>query len=174
MVVRYVWKYFNLSYLNRDQSETKTVNLTAPRRARPRPLKARTNRPCPKVNRPQQGKTHQPPSQYSSYLVVLSWTRYRSTQILVLCLLSNHRSSGKKTTPPTVKANTASGGKAPARSGSRVSARLSHIILPTNGNTKTSPGQSEPCKRPLTGKEVEDRTGKPPVSQGRYRCASVV
>ncbi|XP_070776176.1 bromodomain adjacent to zinc finger domain protein 1A [Enoplosus armatus] len=61
--------------------------------------------------------------------------------------LSASKSSGKKTTLPTVKANMAPGGKAPARSGSRVSARLSHEILPPNGNTKTSPGQSEPHKR---------------------------
>ncbi|TKS87272.1 Zinc finger domain protein 1A [Collichthys lucidus] len=74
---------------------------------------------------------------------------------------SASRSSGKKTTPPTIKANTASGGKAPARSGSRVSARLSHIILPTNGNAKTSPGQSEPCKRPLTDVTPPSKASRP-------------
>ncbi|XP_070697907.1 bromodomain adjacent to zinc finger domain protein 1A [Pempheris klunzingeri] len=63
---------------------------------------------------------------------------------------SASKSSGKKATPPTAKANMASGGKAPPRSGSRVSARLSHEILPANGNTKTSPGQDGSRKRPQT------------------------
>ncbi|TNN87336.1 Bromodomain adjacent to zinc finger domain protein 1A [Liparis tanakae] len=63
---------------------------------------------------------------------------------------SASKSSGKKATPPTVKANK-SAGKAPTRSGSRVSARLSHEILSPNGRTtKPSPGRTEPCKRQQT------------------------
>ncbi|XP_034418900.1 bromodomain adjacent to zinc finger domain protein 1A isoform X2 [Cyclopterus lumpus] len=62
---------------------------------------------------------------------------------------SASKSSGKKATPPTVKANT-SAGKAPARSGSRVSARLSLEILAPNRNTKTSLGPTDPRKRPQT------------------------
>ncbi|KAM6968591.1 bromodomain adjacent to zinc finger domain protein 1A [Tautogolabrus adspersus] len=60
---------------------------------------------------------------------------------------SSSKSSGKKATPPSGKA---SGGKPPPRTGSRVSARLSHEILAPNGNAKTSPGQSESRKRPPT------------------------
>lgn len=61
--------------------------------------------------------------------------------------VSNHRSSGKKATPP----NTASGGKAVARPGSRVSPRVSYEILRPHGNGKTSPGQREPRKKPPSG-----------------------
>lgn len=80
--------------------------------------------------------------------------------LLVLTSLffgSNHRSSGKKATPPTSKANAAaSGGKSAPRAGTRNSARLSQEILAPNSNAKTSPGQSESRKRPPTG--------KPPIS----------
>ncbi|XP_068456585.1 bromodomain adjacent to zinc finger domain protein 1A [Clinocottus analis] len=55
---------------------------------------------------------------------------------------SASKSSGKKATPPTAKP--------PARSGSRVSARLSHEILAPNSDTKTSLGPTEPRKRPPT------------------------
>ncbi|KAG7238083.1 hypothetical protein INR49_031437 [Caranx melampygus] len=56
-------------------------------------------------------------------------------------------SSGKKATPPTSKDTTASGSKAPPRSGSRSSARLSHEILAPNGSMKTSPDVTLPAKR---------------------------
>lgn len=84
-------------------------------------------------------------------VVALTPVCHRGSQFMITLILSNHRSSGKKATPPTVKANMVSGSKTPSRSGTRVSARLSHEILPPNGNSKTSPGQSEPRKRPPAG-----------------------
>lgn len=87
---------------------------------------------------------------------------------------SASKSSGKKTTPPTSKANTASSGKAPPRSGSRNSARLSHEILAPNTNTKTktSPAQSESRKRLPTGeqpirKHQTDAAPPPPPKPSR-------
>nr|XP_020442041.1 bromodomain adjacent to zinc finger domain protein 1A [Monopterus albus] len=71
------------------------------------------------------------------------------------------RSSGKKATPPTSKANLASGGKPPPRSGSRSSTRLSNEILATNGNTKTSPGQSESRKRLPTDAALLPKPARP-------------
>ncbi|XP_071354679.1 bromodomain adjacent to zinc finger domain protein 1A isoform X2 [Trachinotus anak] len=74
---------------------------------------------------------------------------------------STSKSSGKKATPPTSKPNMASGGKAPPRSGSRNSARLSHEILAPNGNTKTSPGQTESRKRPPTDAAAPPKPSRP-------------
>ncbi|KAM9354471.1 bromodomain adjacent to zinc finger domain protein 1A isoform 1-T2 [Pholidichthys leucotaenia] len=82
---------------------------------------------------------------------------------------SASKSSGKKTSPPAVKANSASGGKAP-RSGSRNSARLSHEILAPSANTKTSVGQNESRKR-----KSAEPTPKPPnliLSQSSPATAS--
>ncbi|XP_068194790.1 bromodomain adjacent to zinc finger domain protein 1A [Antennarius striatus] len=78
------------------------------------------------------------------------------------------KSSGKKTTPPTVKANAA---KAPPRSGTRVSARLSQEVLPLNSKSRTSPNQSQPRKR--TYAEVAS-TAKPskPVLPSSSSCSS--
>ncbi|XP_022621867.1 bromodomain adjacent to zinc finger domain protein 1A [Seriola dumerili] len=74
---------------------------------------------------------------------------------------SASKSSGKKATPPTSKPSVASGGKAPPRSGSRNSARLSHEILAPNGNTKTSPGQAESRKRPPTDAAPPPKPSRP-------------
>ncbi|XP_029972388.1 bromodomain adjacent to zinc finger domain protein 1A isoform X2 [Salarias fasciatus] len=63
---------------------------------------------------------------------------------------SGSKSSGKKATPPSSKANVTSGIKAPPRSGGRSSTRLSNEILAPPSKDKTSPGQSEPRKRPRT------------------------
>lgn len=134
----------------------------APRRARPRLLKVganslhpEPNRPHPRTALPQQGKL-QPPGK----TLQLTCCQFVNHQLVDINGLSNHRSSGKKATPPTVKANMESGGKAPPRSGTRVSARLSQEVLPPNGNSRTSPGQSEPRKRvpagtkPIIGQET--------------------
>lgn len=135
----------------------------APRRARPRLLKVglsslhpEANRPQPRTAPPQQGKL-QPPGKT---LLRLTCCQFVNHQLVDINGLSNHRSSGKKATPPTVKANMESGGKAPPRSGTRISARLSQEVLPPNGNSRTSPGQSEPRKRapagtkPIRGQEI--------------------
>lgn len=85
-------------------------------------------------------------------------------------LLSNHRSSGKKATPPTAKANAASGGKAPPRAGTRSSARLSREILAPESNSKTSPGQRETRKRPPTGSRPISTQRDLPKHQRLKRC----
>lgn len=132
----------------------------APRRARPLLLKVGANslhpRPHPRTAPPQQGKL-QPPGKTLLRLICCQFVKHRLVDINGL---SNHRSSGKKATPPTVKANMESGGKAPPRSGTRISARLSQEVLPPNGNSRTSPGQNEPRKRapagtkPIRGQET--------------------
>ncbi|XP_062252895.1 bromodomain adjacent to zinc finger domain protein 1A isoform X2 [Platichthys flesus] len=73
---------------------------------------------------------------------------------------SASKSSGKKATPPVSKPNVASGSKAPPRSGSRVSARLSHEISAPNGNANPSPGPSETRKR-----QPPDTTAPPKPSR---------
>ncbi|XP_034530820.1 bromodomain adjacent to zinc finger domain protein 1A isoform X2 [Notolabrus celidotus] len=74
---------------------------------------------------------------------------------------SASKPSGKKATPPSGKA---SAGKPPARTGSRVSARLSQETLSPNGTTKTSPGQSEPRKRQQTDVTPPPKPVLPPSS----------
>ncbi|XP_028251330.1 bromodomain adjacent to zinc finger domain protein 1A isoform X2 [Parambassis ranga] len=86
---------------------------------------------------------------------------------------STSKSSGKKATPPTSKANAASGGKAAPRAGSRNSARLSQEILAPN--SKTSPGQSESRKRPPTDAAAPpSKPSKPvlPPSSASPSCSS--
>lgn len=126
-----------LNHLCQFRTQTAAFLISAaPRRTRLRPLKARTHRPRPKPATPQQGRTLRLPSEYllENQLVPVDVPADRSYP-------SNRRSSAKKATPPTAKASAASGGKAAARSGSRINTRQSHEILPPN--SKTAPGQNK-------------------------------
>ncbi|XP_074548137.1 bromodomain adjacent to zinc finger domain protein 1A [Halichoeres trimaculatus] len=71
---------------------------------------------------------------------------------------SASKSSGKKATPPSGKT---SASKPQPRSGSRASARLSQEILAPNGNSKTSPSQSQSRKRPPTDVTPPPKPSKP-------------
>uniref|UniRef100_A0A674BIZ7 Bromodomain adjacent to zinc finger domain protein 1A n=1 Tax=Salmo trutta TaxID=8032 RepID=A0A674BIZ7_SALTR len=69
------------------------------------------------------------------------------------------RSSGKKPTPVSNKPTPVSNGRPPPRPGSRVSSRLSHEILATNGTSSRPGSQPAPSpslavsrKRPISGK----------------------
>ncbi|XP_040925176.1 bromodomain adjacent to zinc finger domain protein 1A isoform X2 [Betta splendens] len=77
---------------------------------------------------------------------------------------SSSRSSGKKATPPILKANATSGGKAPPRSVNRSSARLSHEILAPSINTKPIPGQKESRKRQSAETALTPKATKPVLS----------
>ncbi|XP_069391303.1 bromodomain adjacent to zinc finger domain protein 1A isoform X2 [Paralichthys olivaceus] len=85
---------------------------------------------------------------------------------------SASKSSGKKATPPISKPNMASGSKAPPRSGSRNSARLSQEILAPNGITKTSPGQSETRKRQPTDATAPPKPSRPVLTPASSSSSS--
>uniref|UniRef100_A0A096M7C9 Bromodomain adjacent to zinc finger domain protein 1A n=1 Tax=Poecilia formosa TaxID=48698 RepID=A0A096M7C9_POEFO len=62
-----------------------------------------------------------------------------------------NRTSGKRASASSSKANTTPSDRAPSRSGQRASTRLSNEILAPKSSVKTSPGQREVSKKPSAG-----------------------